>query len=129
MSERSTYLAAVIRLYLDLPGAPSRPRRADWAVAATLYARGVSLDTLAHAMRIATLRRLLRPLEQPPLEPVGSLAYYRRVLQTLTPEAFDPGYVEYTRENYQQLLGAPAGLSPETLASDRAFSPPESRGF
>ena len=49
MSHRAAYLAAAIRLYLDLPGAPPRASRADWAVAATLYDRGVPLDTLAHA--------------------------------------------------------------------------------
>lgn len=129
MSDRPAYLAAAIRLYLALPGSPRRARRADWAVAATLYQQAVPLDTLAHAMRLATLRRFLRPPEEPPLEPVASLAYYRRVLQTLTPEALDPGYIDYTRLNYQKLLAAPAGCSPHQDDAARAFSPPESRGF
>jgi hypothetical protein len=108
MTDRAGYLAAALRLYLDLPGAPRRASRNDCAVAATLHARGVPLDTLAHAMRLAILRRTLRGPDDPPLEPVGSLAYYRRVLDTLTPEALDPGYVDYVQHKYQDLLASRA---------------------
>ncbi len=118
MSDRAGYLAAALRLYLDLPGAPRRASRNDFAVAATLHSRGVPLDTLAHAMRLATLRRSLRCHDDPPLEPVASLAYYRRVLDTLTPEALDPGYVAYITHKYQKLLAALAGSpSPEYPAA------------
>ena len=118
MIDRAGYLAAVIQLYLDLPGAPRRASRNDWAVAATLHARGVSLDTLAHAMRLATLRRTLRDPDDPPLEPVASLAYYRRVLDSLTPEALDPGYVAYIQHKYQELLAVLAGSPyPQHLAA------------
>ena len=118
MTDRAGYLAAALRLYLDLPGAPRRPSRTDFAVAATLHDRGVPLDTLAHAMRLATLRRTLRCPDDPPLEPVGSLAYYRRVLDTLTPEALDPGYVAYIDHKYHELLAVLAGSPyPEHLAA------------
>jgi hypothetical protein len=118
MTDRAGYLAAVIQLYLDLPGSPRRASRNDFAVAATLHARGVPLDTLAHAMRLATLRRTLRNPDDPPLEPVASLAYYRRVLDSLTPEALDPGYVAYIQHKYQQLLAVLAGSPyPEHLAA------------
>jgi hypothetical protein len=120
MTDRAGYLDAALRLYLELPGAPRRASRNDFAVAATLHARGVSLDTLAHAMRLATLRRTLRGPGDPPLEPVSSLAYYRRVLDTLTPEALDPGYVAYVNHSYQQLLRSLAG-SPRLLASQSAL--------
>lgn len=107
MSERSHYLQAAIRLYLDLPGAPRRASRNDWAVAATFYACGVPLDTLAHVLRLATLRRTLRCPGDPPLEPVGSLAYYRRVLDHLTPEALDPAYIAYIAQKYRQTFALP----------------------
>ena len=105
MSDRTAYLEAAIRLYLDLPGAPPRASRADWAIAAALYARAVPLETLTHAMRLATLRRHLRPPDFP-LEPVHSLAYYRRVLDHLTPDALDPGYVDYIAHKYHQSFPA-----------------------
>lgn len=123
MNGRSSYLAAALRLYLDLPGTPRRASRNDFAVAATLHARGVPLDTLAHAMRLATLRRSLRCQDDPPLEPVGSLAYYRRVLEQLTPEALDPGYVAYVQHKYRELLQSGAGSAQrppqQTALSDR----------
>lgn len=117
MTDRASYLAAAIRLYLDLPGAPRRASRADFSVAATLHARGVRLDTLAHALRLATLRRTLRCPHDPPLEPVGSLAYYRRVLDHLTPDALDPGYVDYVHHKYQQLLQSLPDPPPPSLTN------------
>lgn len=119
MSERSAYLAAAIRLYLDLPAAPPRASRTDWAVAATLHARGVPLHHLAHAMRLATLRRTLRDPHAPSREPVASLAYYRRVLETLTPEALDPGYIDYVALRYQDLLSSPAPPRSQSALFDR----------
>jgi hypothetical protein len=104
MTERRSYLAAAVRLYLELPGAPRRASRSDWAVATTLYNRGVPLETLAHVFRLATLRRA-RP--GAPGESVHSLAYYRAVLEQLTPEALDSGYVDYVARKYQALFGPP----------------------
>jgi len=101
MTDRRAYLVAAIRLYLELPGAPRRASRSDWAVAATLYNRGVSLETLAHVFRLATLRRA-RPTS--PLEPAHSLAYYRTVLEQLTPDALDPGYVDCVASKYDALF-------------------------
>jgi hypothetical protein len=120
MSDRSAYLAAAIRLYLDLPGAPQRASRADWAVAATLFARAIPLDSLAHAMRLATLRRHLRPPDFP-LEPVHSLAYYRRVLDRLTPDAFDPRYVDYVAQSYRQLFRSQDSSSHPSPDHDSLF--------
>lgn len=99
---RQNYLAAAIRLYLDQPGAPPRASRQDWAVAQTLFARGVSLHDFTHAVRLATLRRLLRAGQ--PLPPIRSLAYYRQVLDQLTPDDIDPGYVAYIAYRYRTLF-------------------------
>lgn len=92
---RQDYLAALLRLYLEQPDTPDLPRRGDWAVAADLYRQGVPLETVAHAIRLATLRRLQRDPAAPPLAPIRSLAYYRTVLATLTPEDLEPTYVAY----------------------------------
>jgi len=116
VSERSTYLAAAIRLYLELPDAPRRASRSDWAVAANLYARAVPLDTLDHVFRLATLRRT-RPGEL--IEPVHSLAYYRCVLDHLTPDAFEPGYIDYVAQRYEALFGATQHPPDESALSER----------
>jgi len=113
---RRSYLAAAIRLYLDSPGAPRRASRSDWAVATTLYNRGIPLGVLAHVVRLATLRRH-RPGTA--LELVHSLAYYRRVLDHLTPEALEPGYVDYVASTYEALFGDAVTCSSHGAVSDR----------
>lgn len=103
--KRRDYLAALLRLYLEQPDTPAVLRRSDWAVAADLYRQGISLETLAHAIRLATLRRLQRDPQDPPLAPIRSLAYYRTVLATLTPEDLQPGYVAYVACRHAERLG------------------------
>lgn len=101
---RRRYLAAVIRLFLDQPGAPPRASRQDWAVAQTLFTRGVSLHDFTHTVHLATLRRLTRTGQ--PLPPIRCLAYYRSVLDQLTPDDLDPDYVSYIAHRYRTLLDA-----------------------
>ena len=100
---RRDYLAAVIRLYLAQPGAPARASRRDWAVAQVLYARTVDLAHFAHAVRLATLRRLHGTR---PCPPISGLAYYRHVLDQLGPHELDPGYVDYIARRYAALTHA-----------------------
>lgn len=96
---RRQYLSEVIRLYLDAPDTPDRPARNDWAIAGDLFRRGIPLELVAHAIRLATLRRLTNPC--PPT--VHSLAYYRAVLDRLEPAELDPGYITYVNARYRQL--------------------------
>jgi hypothetical protein len=114
---RNDYLAEVVRLYLLAPDTPRKASRRDWAIASDLYQRSVPLQTVAHAIRFATLRRHLRDPDLGPLEPIHSLAYYRRVIDLLEPLALDPGYVDYVAANYRRYF-------PETAAK-----PPKYRGF
>ncbi len=102
---RTEYLKAVIRVYLSTPGTPGRARRSDWAVASTFHQQAVPLETVEHAVRLATLRRRLRDLSQGGLEPIHSLAYFRQVIASLTPEALDPSYVDYVKRRFDGLLG------------------------
>ncbi len=98
---RNDYLAEILRLYGEAPDTPSRPSRRDWALARRLYRQGVRLDHLAHAIRLATLRRRLG--QQTRLEPIHSLAYYRTVLEQLTAEDLEPGYIDYVQQRYRRL--------------------------
>ena len=115
---RRAYLAAVIQLYLEQPGAPPQASRQDWAVAQTLYALGVALPDFAHAVYLATLRRTHRTGQ--PLPPVRGLAYYRRVFDQLSPEERDPGYVRYVADHYATLISQHAPSDRQNPAvSDR----------
>jgi len=110
---RREYLVAVIRLFLAQPAAPARASRDDWAVAQALYARGVDLDQFTHAVRLAALRRLSRDR---PLPPVRSLAYYRQVLDQLSPDELESGYVDYIACRYQAITPTNAGSNRQNRA-------------
>lgn len=99
---RNDYLAEVIRLYLLAPDTPRKASRRDWAIAGDLFQQRIPLQTIAHAIRFATLRRHLRDPELGPLEPIHSLAYYRRVVDLFAPMALDPGYVDYVAWKYRR---------------------------
>ena len=105
---RPQYLVAVIRLFLAQSGAPAHATRNDWAVAQALYARGVDFDHFSPAVRLAALRRLTR--DGPPLPPVRSLAYYRQVLDQLSPDELESGYVDYVAFRYQAITRIDARL-------------------
>ena len=99
---RDQYLAAALGLYLEAPDTPSRASRRDWAIAADLYRSGVRLEELAHAIRLATLRRRVNSPSRP-IETIHSLAYYRTVLQRLTDDDLHPDYVDYIRHKHDGL--------------------------
>ena len=94
---RSAYVAELLRLYLEAPDTPRRPSRHDRRLAAELHRQSVALEHLAHAIRLASLRRLHRPHP-----PIHSLAYYRAVLERLTDDELEDRYVYYVRDAYQR---------------------------
>jgi len=97
MENDGEYLAAVIRLYLQLPETPSRAGRNDRNSAAHLLERGIHLTTVESALLLASLRRLGRSSEIPPLAPIRSLAYFFPVIQELVDNPIPDGYLEYMR--------------------------------
>ena len=104
MTRRDDYIEEILRLFLEQPHTPAKAKRSDWAVAADFYRQGIALDTIAYAIRLATVRRLQRDPENPPLEPIRSLAYYRTVLLSLNHDDLDPDYVCLINHKHAQLL-------------------------
>ncbi len=96
---REKYLAEALGLYLEAPDTPARASRRDWAIAADLYRRGVPFEQLAHAIRLATLRRRVNSPNRP-REQIHSLAYYRTVLLRLSDDDLRPDYLDYIRHKY-----------------------------
>lgn len=123
---RRDYLDEVIRLYLASSHTPSRARPRDWAIAATFYRQGIPLSTIAHAIRLATLRRHLRPEDPEPLEPIHSLAYFRRVLRQLSADDCEPGYIQYIHHAYQRDIPQP---SKDATTNKNATKKPNHRLF
>jgi hypothetical protein len=122
---RSEYLGAVIRVFLSAPDTPSRARRSDWAVASSFHQRRIPLETVEHAVRLATIRRMLRANDHDRLEPIHSLAYFRQVIDSLPADALEPAYVDYVKHAFHSVTRAQPS-APQTKSAARK---PECRRF
>jgi hypothetical protein len=98
--DQQAYVQEVLSLYRRLPDTPSRPRPADRRLAGKLYRRGVHLDVVEVAMRLAAGRRTARPTDADPLPPIRSLHYFLPVIDELPPEPPPKGYLDYLREAF-----------------------------
>jgi len=91
------YVDAVIALYLQLPDTPLKPSYNDRLTASGFFSQGISVDTIEAALMLASLRRLARQDDQPPLTPVRSLAYFVPVVQEISATPLPDEYIQYLR--------------------------------
>jgi hypothetical protein len=98
----AAYVATLIMLYIDLPDTPLRPGPQDQATARRLYQQGVSLLLAESALLLASLRRLIRDSDRPPLPPIRSLAYFQPVITELQQQPLPDGYLDYLRRKFQK---------------------------
>jgi hypothetical protein len=96
-AEDPAYVAAVLTLYLDLPDTPLRPSPLDQALARRLQQQAVPLPLVESALLLATLRRLSRPSELPPLPRIRSLSYFLPVIAELQEQPLPDRYLDYLR--------------------------------
>ena len=96
--DQEDYVQAVLSLYRRLPDTARRPRPADRQLAAELCRRGLRLDVLEVALRLATARRQARPKDADPLPPIRSLHYFLPVIEELPKSSPPDGYLDYLRE-------------------------------
>ncbi len=118
MSEdRSSYIRAVLAAYVELPDTPDRPRPPDRTLAAQLFDRDVPLSTVYDALTLAYARRVLRPVEAPPLPRVRSLHYFLPVIEELVLTPLPNMYVDYLRLKLNR-----AGFKPGPCSKNRVSS-------
>jgi len=86
-SNPALYVNAVVILYVDLPDTPLRASVPDQRQARMWFDRGVPLPVVESALLLASLRRLVRPADGPPLSPIRSLAYFQPSLTSCSPIA------------------------------------------
>jgi hypothetical protein len=94
-SNATSYVSAVLALYLGLPETPLRTSPQDQKYARQLHDRGVPLPLVESAFLLASLRRLLRPADVPPLSPIRSLAYFQPVIAELLANPGPENYLKY----------------------------------
>lgn len=119
-AEEVMYVAAVVALYSDLPDTPLRPSLTDQALARKLHQDAVPLPVVESALLLATLRRLARPSDLPPLPKVRSLAYFLPVIAEVQQLPLPDGYLAYLRLKLQKLSqSARLDVHKSTLSDDR----------
>jgi hypothetical protein len=95
LSDARKYVDAVVRLYVWLPGTPSRASRQDRRLARALFDRRVQLETIRAALVMTAARRAFRCTAAPPLPPIRTLFYFLPALDEVIHMAPEPGYVDY----------------------------------
>jgi hypothetical protein len=118
----ANYVAAVLILYVELPETPLRASAQDQWQARRLYDRGVPLRVVESALLLASLRRLVRPADGPPLSPVRSLAYFLPVIDELLSHPPPDNYVDYLRLKLGRLAKdkrVSAEVQKKTISDDR----------
>ena len=120
-SNSALYTATVLNLYLDLPDTPLRASLQDQRLAQRLFETGVSISVIEAALLLATLRRLCRPADVPPLPRVRSLAYFQPVIEELQANPVPVGYLGYLRLKLRKLVdnAGPAKVQKSTFSGDR----------
>lgn len=114
------FAAAVLNLYLDLPDTPIRYNSSDQALAQRLHAQQVPLPVIEAAFLLASLRRLLRPQELPPLPRIRSLAYFQPVIDELLQQPLTDSYLHYLRLKLRSVSSnSSAAVQKTTLSHDR----------
>src|SRR6202140_3769921 len=96
------YVRQVLETYRKTPGTMGTVRRADRMLAAQLYQRGVSANVIENALVLAAARRLMRPLDAPPLGTIRSLAYFLPVIEEVLAMRVSPDYFQHVRRKLQR---------------------------
>jgi hypothetical protein len=121
-SDPALYVSTVILLYVDLPDTPLSASLQDHAQARRLQDRGISLALVESAFLLASLRRLARPSDAPPLPPIRSLAYFLPVIEELLAQPMPENYLEYLRLKLRNLADrklASAAVQKNTFSHER----------
>lgn len=103
--ESRGYTAAVLKAYLQLPETPSKASFNDRKTAVALHARGVPLFSVESALLLASVRRLGRSPDMPPLSSIRSLAYFLPVIHEVLDQPFSEDYLGYLRMKVSYLSG------------------------
>lgn len=97
------YIAQVLSAYTQLADTPDRPSRYDRALARELYHGQVPLETIRHAILLATMRRHYRDTSLGALDCIRSLHYFLPVIRQLENQPLDPYYIEYVERKCAEI--------------------------
>jgi hypothetical protein len=101
--DRGDYVRRVLDAYRTTHGTCGCVRRADRLLAAQLYERGVSIESVENALTLAVARRLARPADSPPLGVIRSLAYFSPVIEEVLHLGLGSEYFHHLRNRIIRL--------------------------
>jgi hypothetical protein len=78
-------------------------RRPDRVLAAQLYQRGICASVIENAFVLAAARRLMRPVDAPPLSTIRSLAYFLPVIEEVLGLRISPEYYQHVRRKLERI--------------------------
>ena len=97
------FIRQVLEAYRKTPGTMGTVRRPDRVVALQLYQRGISVSVIENAFVLAATRRLMRPVNAPPLGSIRSLAYFLPVIEEVLGLRVNPDYFQYLRHKLERI--------------------------
>lgn len=97
------YIRRMLESYRQTPGTAGTVRRADRLLAAQLHQRGLALQVIENALVLAATRRLIRPVDAPPLGTIRSLAYFLPVIEEVLELRVSPDYFNYLRHKLRRI--------------------------
>jgi hypothetical protein len=120
-SNPELYVSTVLMLYVDLPDTALRASNPDYRMARFWFDRGVPIATVESALLLASLRRLTRPHDVPPLPRIRSLAYFQPVVDELLESPAPAGYLGYLRLKLRAAVdrAEPNQIQKNTFSEDR----------
>lgn len=120
-SDPAAYVAAIIACYLELPETPMSATLQDHRQARRWHEHGVPLELAESALLLASLRRLIRPADLPPLSPIRSLAYFQAIVDELRVHPIPANYLDYLRLKLNRIAtrAAAAQVQKTTFSDDR----------
>ena len=92
---KKDYIRKVLDAYRRMPGTTGAVRRNDRLLAAVLYDRGVSVTAVENAFILAASRRIFRPPNAVPLQPIRSLYYLLPVIDEVLQLRISQEYFRY----------------------------------
>jgi hypothetical protein len=92
---KKDYVRKVLDAFRRTPGTTGAIRRSDRLLAAALYDRGVSVTVVQNALLLAASRRIFRPPDAVPLQPIRSLYYLLPVIDEVLQLRIGQDYFRY----------------------------------
>src|SRR5215475_14952073 len=92
---KTDYIRKLLNAYRRMPGTTGTVRRNDRLLAAALYDRDLPLAVVENALILVASRRIFRPPDAVPLQPIRSLHYLLPVIDEVLQLHISQDYFRY----------------------------------